>query len=474
MESSHNSTMEPLDLTVYLSRFLKSLKRFWILVIALSLLMAGQNYIRARRSFTPIYECTALISVGSGYSSGDIFSSSSYYDNAAAQSMASSFSHVVSSEFMRDLMAAELGGSISGSISASVITSTSLLELRVTGSNPEKIYDTLNAVITCYPQAAVYMVDNPILTVREAPVVPTEPINAFSASATVRSGAIQGLVIGLAIVVFFALLNQTVGSPKELKKLINLPMLATLPQVSTKKRRKNTHVLITSDDDAGLAEALRGLRTKVRKQLEEREGKVILLTSTIPGEGKTTVSTNLALSLAAEGHRVVLVDADLRSQTIARLFRSKSEVGLMDCLKNPKLSVLSCLKEVPDSNLYYLSGASTQKRHYSIEAKSIRRVMDTLTQHFDYVVVDTPPCSVVSDTSMLARYADCVLYVVKLNHANQSQILDGITGLHQKDVPLTGCVINGAPRSKTSYDYGYGYGYGSKYGYGQTKKSSKS
>ena len=85
------------------------------------------------------------------------------------------------------------------------------------------------------------------------------------------------------------------------------------------------------------------------------------------------------------------------------------------------------------------------------------------------MVVDTPPCSVVSDTMLFARYADCVLYVVKMDYANQGQITDGVTGLHQRDVPLMGCVVNGAAMSRRRY----GYGYGSKYGYGQ-KKSGRS
>ena len=80
-------------------------------------------------------------------------------------------------------------------------------------------------------------------------------------------------------------------------------------------------------------------------------------------------------------------------------------------------------------------------------------------------MVDTPPCTVVSDTSLLARFADCVLYVVKLNYANRFQILDGISSLHQKNVPLTGCIVNGASREQ------HNYGYGKKYGYSQARKT---
>lgn len=476
MESSQNSAPAPIDLISILSRFWKQLKRIWILVLVLTMLLSGLNLIRAARSYSPVYECKAIFSVASGYATDDIFTSSYYYDSATAQSMASTFPYLLSTDFMRDLIIEQLDKNyINGTISVSAFSGTNMLEIRVKSSSAQDAYDILGAVIACYPQAAVYMVDNPLIYVREEPVVPTTPTNPFSVNGPMIKGAVMGLILGLGIAAVMALMNRSVTTPSELKKVVNLPVLATLPLVSVKKRRKNVRTFITSADDAGVAEALRGLRTKIRKELDEKEGKVVLLTSTIPGEGKTTISANLALSLAAEGHRVVLVDADLRNQTVGRIFGGgQKRAGLMECMRNPNQPIGECLKQVSGSTLYYLSGSSTQKRHYSIEAKGIRRVLDALSQNFDYVVVDTPPCSVVSDTALLSRYADCVLYVVKMDYASQGQILDGITSLHQREVPLTGCVINGAEVKRSHYGYGYGYGYGKKYGYGQSKKSSGS
>lgn len=476
MESSKSNAPAPIDLISLWNRFAKSLKRTWLLVLVLTLLLAGVNFIRARKSFTPVYECKVIFSVGSGYATDDVFTSSFFYDAVTAQSMADTFPYLLRTDFMRDLIIERLDkGYINGSITTSILPSTNMLELKVTSSNAQDAYDILSAVVDSYPQAAVYMVDNPLIFMREEPTVPTTPVNSFSGADSLKNGAVMGLVLGLGITAVLTLLTQNVGRPEELKKLINLPIVASIPLVTKKKRRSNDRGLITGDDDAGLSEALRGLRTKVRKQLEERDGKVVLLTSTIPGEGKTTISANLALSLAQEGHRVVLVDADLRNQTIGRLFGSgQKSVGLMECLKSSNVNVLECLRKAPNSDLYYLSGASTKKRHYSIDAKGVRRVLDHLSQYFDYVVVDTPPCGLVSDTSLFSRYADCVLYVVKMDYASQNQITDGVTGLYQRDVPLTGCIVNGAAISRHRYGYGYGYGYGSKYGYGQQKKSGRS
>lgn len=458
MESENS--MEKIDLIHVLSRFLRSMKKFWILTLVLCVLLGGLMYVRAERSFTPYYESRAMFSVSSGYGRGDIFTSSTYYDSSAAKSLAAAFPQLLTTEVMQDLLKAELGTSwINGSISASVITDTALLQVTVKSQDPQAAYDILCAVIEVFPSVAVYMVDDPQIVMRESPTMPTTPINTFSGVGSAVKGVLLGLILGFGLGALHALTHRTICNVDELKKTINLPLLATFPHVILKKRRNVEHVFISSDDDKYLAEALRNLRVKVRKLLADRQGKVVLLTSTLASEGKSTISANLALSLASEGHRVVLVDADLRNQTIYRLFGA-GNVGkaMIACLQDPKLDPMDCLSAVPGTNLYYLSGASTSKHHYSIEPKQLRRVLDRLCGEFDYVVVDSPPCGVVSDTSLFARYADSVVYVVRQDHAAQAQILDCIEGLYQRDIPLDGCVLNDVPRRTVARSAGYGYG----------------
>lgn len=463
----------PLDLFELLNRLLTSLRKLWIPVLVLTVLVSGFMCLRARRSFTPMYESTALFSVSSGYSTDDIFSSaSSYYDNAAAQSMAESFPHLLNTDMMRDLILVQLDkGYINGSISAASIAETNLFELTVRSSDPQDAYDILCAVIDSYPQVAVHMIDNPNIIVRQPPTLAGAPYNSFSATGSAARGAILGLALGLLLVCLHTLLVRPVLTSDELTKLVNLPLLASLPHVSVKKRRNNQRSFLRAEENAALNEALRGLRTKICRHLSDHNGKIILLTSSLPGEGKSTIAANLALSLASGGQKVVLVDADLRKQSIGRMLgRNKRQAGLMDCLRNSKLSVLENLSTVPDSQLYYLSGASTGKQHYSIDPKAMNRILKELTSEFDYVVLDTPPSAVISDTALLCRHADCVVYVVKQGLASQSQILDSVTGLYDQGAPLLGCVFNDVPRSRIRRGYGYGYGYGSKYGYGKNKK----
>lgn len=469
MDSENN--LEQIDLIPILGRCWKAFKTMWILVVVLAVVSGGFFYFRARQSFRPQYEAKAVFSVNSGVGSDNVFTSSQYYDSAAAKSMAESFSHLVGTDVMRDLVMSRLNTSyINGTITAKLVAENSnLLQMTVRSSRAQDAYDILLAVIDVYPDVAVYMVDNPQIIMRENPSVPTTPCNRFSGTGSLVKGIALGLILGLILVFLKAMTSRTIDSVDALKKVVNLPLLATLPHVIVKKRRSVNRSFINSDDDRALAEALRSLRVKVRRQLADKNGQTVLLTSTVPGEGKSTICANLALSLAQEGHTVVLLDADLRNQTICRMFGTgRSQKGLIDCLRDPGLNVENCLSPVPGTNLWYLSGQSTRKRHYSIDAKALRRVLESLQERFDYVVVDSPPCGVVSDTTLFGRYADCVVYVVRQDHAVEAQILDAIESLYQRDIPLTGCILNDVPRRRIPRGYGYGYGYG----YGQKKEKA--
>ena len=464
---------EKIDLMAFMSRFMKVLSKLWLLVLILALVLSGVSYLRARSSFVPYYESKAVFSVRSGFGGDESLGSAYYYDNSATASLVSAFPSMLGTDMMRDMILAQLDkGYINGTIIPAQFSDTNLFELTVRSTDPEDAYQILCAVIKCYPQVMVYTMDAAQMIIRQEPTVPEEPVNRFSGTGALVKGLVLGLVLGMGVVTLLALLSRTIVDANELKKLVNLPVMASIPFVAEKKRRNSKQIVISAGDDPGLAEALRGLRTRLHKHLSDTEGKVVLLTSTVPGEGKSTISINLAISLAAEGKRVALVDADLRNQSVHRMLGTKPRKGLMDFMKNSKLDVMENLRKIGSREVYYLSGESTSKRYYNIDSQAVERILDTLRPAFDYIILDSPPCTVVSDAALLAKHADAVVYVVKQDYANETQILDGITSLHEHGAALAGTVLNAVPRRKGgsgSYGYGYGYGYGNKYGYGAKK-----
>ena len=383
----HEKEFEPIDLMHYIHQFLKVLRWTWLPILVVSLICGAVQYSRSYNSYSPYYQASALLTVRTGQNEGDIFNDNLYYDSVAVSEVVTTMPQLLGTDFMQDLIMEELGMAyIPGSISVTAITDTALFELTVTGSDPQSLCDLIDAVLAAYPKAAVYMTDNTRLVVIDEPIMPTAPANSrttISTSSLIRSMA-RVMLMGLALTLGLSLLKQTVSSEKVLKELITVPLAATLPQVRTKQRRKNTEILIRAPDDPGMEESIRSLRTRVCKALDEKGGKVVLLTSTIPGEGKTTTATNLALSLANDGHRTLLLDADLRKQTIGRLLGdSRSYNGLMAMLKDPNLPLSKCVRQAPDTNLFYISGDSTTRHHYRIEPHAMARVLDSpeLAEH---------------------------------------------------------------------------------------------
>lgn len=474
MESTPNQNSAapaPIDLSILFIRFKRALSQIWPIVLILAVLGAAGKPLLAWRSFVPKYQSKAIFTVDTNYGADDIFSYGNYYDNMAAQQLASSFPQLLHTDVMQDLVREELGGAYpNGTAVAAAVADTNMMTLTVQSTSAQDAYDYLCAIMEAYPKVAVYMADYPEVIIRQSPQVASTPYNSFNWQTQAIKGCIYGLAVGLVLVGILMLMTNTVSTADELKEIINLPILVSLPQVLLKKRRTANNMLITASSDSNLAESLRGLRVKVKRLLPDDEKKVFSVTSALAGEGKTTIAINLALSLADDGQRVVLIDSDLRNQSIGRKFNvSEGSKGLMDLLEDPKLSPLDILQDVPGSSLTFISGKSTDKRHYNIECRAMRRILGALQEHYDYIIMDAPPMEVVSDTATICRYSGTVLFVVKQDYAQKSHIINAVTALHQRDIKIGGCIFNSVPQRHNSYGYGYGYGSG-KYGYGYGKR----
>ena len=472
-----------IDLSVFASRFIRELKHFWLLALLLAGLIAGALFLRSYMSFTPMYEAKAIFAVSSGYSSDDILSYSNYYDSDAAKKLASAFPYVQNSDFMRELIMQELGtDTINASISAKSVAETNLFVLNVKSSDPQNSYDVLKAVIECYPKVLNYMSDFSQLVLKDEPSVPTQAYNSFSYLSTGAKCAVIGLLVSCLAIILLALSRRTFDSADELKQYTNRPIMASVPAVRIKRRsRENCSPSILSPGfNNGFSESIHGLRAKLLRSLDNSNSpKIIMVTSTTAGEGKTTISANLALSIAIAGYRTVLVDADLKKQDVkANLGISDGHPGLPEYIAERVSDINECLSDVPGSSLKLICSENGAEARAFLSPSKLKEFTDSLKTKFDYIILDTPPCGIISDARYAGRFADAVLYVVRSDYAKRSQITDGIQSLDSQHIKISGCVMNGVAPGRSSHGYGYGkYGYGKygygKYGYGKYGKSKK-
>lgn len=465
-----------MNLSVVWHNFSTALKHLFWIPLAAALLLAGILFLHSRTDTAKTYTCKAVFAVSANYSSStDILSYNYYYDSSAAAQLSATFPYILSSDAMRMLIQQDLGTeTIPGTITASSVADAGLFVLTVTSSDPDDAYKVLNSTIRVYPQAATEVLGDTQITMIDEPVYPTEPDQSTPSYQSVTRGALIGLFAGLLLVFLISMLRKTVHSAEDMRELVNLPCLAYVPNVRFKRRSKGANLnvnILNHKTGADFREAVRSLRLKTVKATDAVEGcRVILVTSTLPHEGKTTISTNLALSLASEGNRVILVDADLRTQSLkGTLGIDTPSEGLVELLtgKSSKFRLLN----VPHSTLLLLSGDETDAHPQRLlDSRRMGKVIDSLKEQLDYIIIDTPPAGILSDAATLSRYADAAVYVVRQDMASTTQIFDSIQTLAASEVRLIGSVLNGTQAGTTRYGYGskygYGYGYGPKYGYG--------
>ena len=463
-EHTNETESGKLDLVELYYNFMKIASRLWWLPVILMVLLGSWKYIGARNSYRPMYRATASFAVSTNYQGIlDMVDNSQYYDTQATTHIVSSFPYIINSEAMAVRLRQSLSkGYVNGSISASAVGDSNLLTINVVSSNPDDAMEILAAVIDNYPQVASYVVGNTVMDMMEEPNVDPDPINSFDGTSVLVKWCVVGLLLGCGVILLLALARKTVRRSADLKKYVSVPYLGGVPQARIKQRRNSNvaQVSVLKNSGSELNGAFSAIRVKLLRRLRATEDgtNMIMVTSTLPGEGKTTVSFNLAASLAQSGHSVILVDADLRNQSIKRRFGfTEPSAGLTELLRAPRAEVSRVLQQVPGLPLKVLAGDT--------QVSSAMSLVDS--DKMEDVIVDAPPTGILADAAVLAKYCDQVVYVVRYDAISRNQVINGMQTLALRDVPMAGFVINGKPRAKSSrYGYGkYGYGY-SKYGYG--------
>ena len=463
--------VQKLDLYVLLEDFLRQAKRLLLPGLLLVVLCGAGLGLLKQRSFVPQYEAYASFTVRVA---NPLYGSISSYNDRTAQAMADTFPSILTSDLLRSRVAEHLGSGLSG-VSISADSRASIFTLRVRSDDPQRAYDVLNAVIECYPQVSEFVIGSTEMVLLDESGLPTAPLSTYSFRATALKGAVLGFVLWCGIVAVMILLKNTVHNEEELNRTLNIPCLGQLPRVKL-TRQMPVPLIHRKKDAGGFGESVRLLRLRVEKALEEEDRKVLLVSSAIPEEGKTTVAVNLAVSLAQKGRKVLLVDCDLRNPSVVSALSTKARPlsarnSVVDYLRG-KTTVMDMIQPTELENLFIIPGGPGAKSGFSgqLSDERMQRLLQAARNLYDVVILDTPPCSLLADASEVAALADAGLLVIRQDYAGRDQIVDGIERLSDTRLPIIGCVLSNVRRPITGSGYGYGgYGYGYGYGYGKRK-----
>lgn len=474
MNHSRQSSEEQ-QITIPFEAILGAIVKFWYIILILAVVFGGFMFYRSYAHFNPLYRSSVTFTVHTqeiGSSGIGMTSYSFSYNRATANQLSSTFPNIIKSNILQDIICNDLEiSALPVNLSASSVKGTNMFTISAEGSDPNLTYEILQSVIKNYPAVADYVIGNTDLVILSYPEVPTEPYNTLNYRNEILKGAAVGAFIGILWAVVYVMLRRTVTSRSDITEKLGQKCVSVLPNVSFKKYGKdvNHDVIITNKlVSDSYREAVRGLRNAVMKSASEY-GKVIMVTSTAPSEGKTTTAVNLALSAASMKKNVIIVDADLRSPTV------RSALGAKPLELDPADRQLVKISKLNLSGDITLSVLNFNTAHFKlwniVRHDNLKSVFDVLRKNYDYVIVDTSPIGLTSESAVFGSVSDCAYLVVKHDDVRVSRIRTSIDTMLSSDVQLAGCILNGASSGIGGYGYGYKYGYGGyhygyHYGYG--------
>ena len=279
--------------------------------------------------------------------------------------------------------------------------------------------------------------------------------------------------IPIVLIYLLELFKYKIETREDIAKITDVPILAELPHVQT---NKDNAIVVQAGTNDVMEETFRALRTNAMFMLNENE-KVILLTSTHQDEGKSFVSSNLAVSMALLGKKVIIVGMDIRKTGLNRAFGIRKKMsGVTEYLNDPDhIDLADCIiKSDFCPNLDVLLGGVIPPNPTELVTRpSLERLVDNLKSQYDYVLLDTAPIGIVTDTAIISRVADLCIYVCRANTTTKNSY--AYINVLKKDnrFKKLATVINDVDFTKNSHQRRYGYGYGYGYGEGSKKVSKK-
>lgn len=273
-------------------------------------------------------------------------------------------------------------------------------------------------------------------------------------------------LLGMGLAILKDLLDSTLKSPDDVMEYLNAPMLGVLPNIALRKDRAGPFLGYIEDNKSGFAEAVRNIRTGLVLSGLKKPHKITVVTSTNPNEGKSSVAINLAAALA-KMESVLLIDADLRRPSVATAFSLPSGApGLSNMLA--KIDNLEdCVQNVGAGFDVLPAGVLPPNPQEMLSTLHFRKLLKSLGEKYDRVIIDSAPVNAVSDSLILATLADSLVYVVLADVTPRKLVQKSINLIKHSNLPLTGVVLNRVDIRKQDA-YGKAGYYGNDYGYGQS------
>lgn len=441
--------------------YLAALRSRWVIIVATTMVgaIAALTYSLLA---TPVYQATTRFFV----STASISASDVYQNNLASQQRVVSYTELLTGRTLAKRVVEQLGLPIGPDELSAQITATSrqnsvLLDASVDDSSPARARDIANAIATLFPTLVSELETPPdggsasaTVSVAEEAETPTAPISPKKVR-NVALGFTVGLLLGVVGALVRDRFDNTVKTSLSLQELTDSVLIGTIPYA---KQVRDTAPIDFKTSTAPIAESYRALRMNLKFLSVDHPPKVLVITSAIAGEGKSTTALNLALSLAELGNRVALVDADLRRPRIAELLGLVGSVGVSSVLAH-EATVDEVVQTSEFDNLWVLAaGPSPPNPSELLSSAAAQSLVHDLRRAFDFVIVDSPPLLPVTDATALALQSDGAILVTHYGHTRRDEVARAASTLETVGATLLGVVLGAVPASsRDNVRYGYDF-----------------
>ncbi len=454
----------------------------WLIILLAAIIAGVGGYIYTDAGYKPEYQSGATLVVTTRSSTSTVYSNLS-----STTSLAGVFTELLNSSVLRKTIVKEIGAdSFDGTITATAVPETNLVTVTVTASDPRTAYLVADAIIEHHESITYQVLGNITLEVLKSPVVPTGPRNHADSEGNMKKFALIAAVGAVAVLAWASFSKNTVRSGTEARQKLDCDYLGEIPHERKYKtlrsclKRRKTSILVSSPITSfRFVETINKLRRRVEQHMHD--DKVLMVTSLLENEGKSTVAVNLAIALAQKHERVLLIDCDLRKPACHQILERKDvEHGLHEVLTG-ECNLSDAIIRDKARNIYMiLENKGDQNPGHLAASGKMQALLKWARTEFDYIVLDLPPMSVASDAEGVADLSDASLLVVRQNVAAAPAVNKAAAALDRGNAKLLGCVLNNVRSTFMSSGQGYGYGYGGysryghygkygRYGYGSSK-----